>query len=453
LGNDYTRAQCKAETLETFKISHPTASNSYETGGPTAYSYYAVNSTGGTLGQTGSFDKIGTMECPAGTVQNSAQTGCNPDPASVCQAKAGDTTPITFNRNQQVTTGFNVDGCQVVIESGGVNACLPDGLCGGTGKFTGEVATTGAPSTGDPLPDPLPPNPIVVSDSVPTVDGVPQIPPGEVATTEGGYTYGYHMEDGVLVIDTIQNPDKTVTTQSTEAPRPGGGIVETYTVTEATSGGYQKQETVSAQSGGTIVYNSTTVNNPPSSSTSKGETVTYPDGSQSGVCNGPNCPGQQTPGTGTGGDGEGDGNGGNKWGVGGCNSQPVCTGDPVQCAQAVQAWRTMCQIKADNERIFGTPQENAQAKAALEAARVDTPQQMEQAIGTNIVDVSEYANFVTDYFPAPTGCPSDRVLNLMGHTITIKIEPICTFADYLRPVILAFAYFWASLILYRGLTR
>ena len=450
LGNEYTRAQCKAETLETFKIGRPSVVGSYETGGPTNYDYYAVTSTGGTIGQTGTFHKIGTMECPAGTVQNSAGTGCDPDPQAVCQAKAGQTTSVSFQRLGQAgdVPHHDVGGC--LVELTGVSVCLPrvagdfDGVidCYGDGKFTGQPATGGSPgATADPPPSELPPNPIIVSDSIPVVDGVPQIPPGEVTTTEGGITYGWHMEGDVLVVDTIQDNNRTVTRTEETIPRAGGGTITNTEAVVQESGGYERTETYAPKSGGGVVYNVTNNNYPSTEEKGSGQEVEYPDGSKSGTCEGPACP--ENP----------DKPKGNEYANASCDAMPTCRGDPIQCAQAIQAWRTMCQIKKDNERIFGTEEEDQAARQAIESELIESPADLEERLGVTYVDFSDYLDFSETLFPVAAACPADQTVSVMGHTVAVSMGPLCTFADVIRPIVILCAYIMGAIILFRAIAQ
>lgn len=388
--------------------------------------------------------------CPAGTVDSPDGKSCIPDPQAVCQAKAGQTTSVSFQRLGQSgdVPQHDVDGC--LVELTGVAVCLPrvagdfDGVidCYGDGKFTGQPATGGSPgATAEPPPSTIPPNPIIVNDSIPVVDGVPQIPPGEVTTTEGGITYGWHMEGGTLVIDTIQNNSRTVTRTEETIPRSGGGtITNTETVVQE-SGGYERTETYAPKSGGGVVYNVTNNYSTPTEQKGSGQEVEYPDGSKSGTCEGPACP--ENP----------DKPKGNEYANASCDAMPTCRGDPIQCAQAIQAWRTMCQIKKDNERIFGTQEEDQAARQSIESELIESPADLEDRLGVTYVDFSDYLDFSETLFPVAAACPADQTVSVMGHTVAVSMGPLCTFADVIRPIVILCAYILGAIILFRAIAQ
>jgi hypothetical protein len=269
------------------------------------------------------------------------------------------------------------------------------------------------------------------------VTGTPAGSGGEVKTVTGSISV--ETNEGPPSVQTV-NKESTVTTTTTETTpaRPGGGTEKTTDVVVVTSGG--AVYTVTGGTGQASETKPTVGVSSLGTSTQKGtaKETTYPDGSKSGTCEGPSC-------------GEGGEDEVTKYTGAACKSIPTCTGDPIQCAQAVNAWRTQCQIQLDNERIFGTEAEDKAAREALEAERIETPDEMESKLGVTTVDVADYVQFAENLFPVAASCPADQSVSIMGHAFGVSYAPFCQFADVVRPIVILVAYILAAIILFRAI--
>lgn len=127
---------------------------------------------------------------------------------------------------------------------------------------------------------------------------------------------------------------------------------------------------------------------------------------------------------------------------------PTCTHeqDPVQCAIALQSWQTRCDAQLRHEEVFGTEQWRSDHDGDS-LLNEDHPG---NAIIEWEVDISEhFTGFDDSGFLSESSCPvfSGTVL---GFQLDFDMAPICTLAEMIGALILAFAYFWAGRILLNG---
>ncbi len=388
----------------------------------------------------------GTQSCPSGQVPSSDGLRCVADPASVCAGRSGQSVTVTWTKGT-ASDKLVSDGCQVRLT--GISVCVDlssaSPKCGGSGVFTGAVAPAGGVDASAPLP-PAPANPKVTPGSTSTTTtGTTGGPPGVTTTTTktGDLTESYSVNTLTSTATLTTHQAGTTTTVVNNVVVNNGPATEsTTTTTETTGESTTKTDTLSFGAQGTGWGAGTSTGNGDGKSTGSTETTTtYPDGSTTGTCEGPACAtSPNKPSTGEYGSSAS------------CASEPWCKGDPVQCAQAREAWRTMCEIRRQSERIFGTEKENADAKAQLLQEKVDTKEELQDRVGVTEFDLSDYATFDETLFQASSACPSDKPLSIFGTTVVVSYGPFCDLADLVRPLVVLIATFFATTILYRSLS-
>lgn len=457
-GNQVTRGACQAKAAELAPTvrnppQYSLASCMYDADGSSNRDEWmaAGNSNGSSSctiqwGNTiGVWQFVANVQCPAGQVENQTGTGCVPDPVSVCASRAGQSVTVTWTKGT-ASDKLVSDGCQVRMT--GISVCVDlssaSPKCGGSGVFTGAVAPAGGVDASGPLPPP-PANPKVTPGSTSsTTTGTTGGPPGVTTTTTktGDLTESYSVNTLTSTATLTAHQAGTTTTVVNNVVVNNGPATESTTKTTETTGeSTTKTDTLSFGVQGTGWGAGTSTGNGDGKSTGSTETTTtYPDGSTTGTCEGPACAtSPNKPSTGEYGSSAS------------CASEPWCKGDPVQCAQAREAWRTMCEIRRQSERIFGTEKENADAKAQLLQEKVDTKEELQDRVGVTEFDLSDYATFDETLFQASSACPSDKPLSIFGTTVVVSYGPFCDLADLVRPLVVLIATFFATTILYRSL--
>jgi hypothetical protein len=399
-----------------------------------------------------SWSKTGTATCPPGTVENPTQTGCEAptNPCTALQGQSVENIQVEFNRNSPNREAETLvkDGCKVNITSSG-DVCVglganPDTItCFFSGTYTGEQATTGGEPVQQGTPPQNPQNPIVK-------EGATENPAPNQVLEKGDQILEYES-DGLTytVTETIEGDVLTTTTTKTNE---SGQVVQTIRVvekvTEPTVTNVYNVSGGSAAGGGVSVSSGGTTQTGGGITKTTSGTTTYPDGSENSTCEGDECQGD--------GDGDGipDNDGATEYTEANCNTVPWCKGDVIQCAQAREAWRTMCEVRNQAESIFGTEQERAAAQQQLtnEAQSVDTVEEMQEKVGITELNVGDLADFNTQLIPSgSSACPGDINITVWGNSFAISFAPLCALADSVRPLLLLFAYISAAVILYRAL--
>lgn len=453
------RGQCKDELktrIDAYRAPQVDETSSYlvttnNTATNEAWIYYAKTNTGESYSSWGggSWNRTTTSgTCPANQIPSADGRYCVADPAAICQARSGQSAGfIHWKKSQGANAAIEHDGCRVAIED--VNVCLPipaenDWECYSNGTYTGEPAATG----GIPLdskfpPNPLPPNPLVVPSE--TTNPAPG-----VVVESGAATYTYEtLPDGSIGVTNLKDGAVTTTTNTTTGTN-GPATTETVqTVAEqaptvsTTQNIYVSTTNYSGGGGGQFASTPpATTSTGGGTTTSNESTSTYPDGSTSTTCEGPACANspKKPPASGD-------------WRESSCSSSPFCSGDPIQCAQAREAWRTHCAITEEMRRVFGTKEQNDEALQKIQNEAVNTPAQMAEKIGIQQLDLSAYSTFTDSLLPSPVGCPADRQIMVMGYQVAASLQPFCDLADLIRPMIIMAATFMATMILYRAISR
>jgi len=207
-----------------------------------------------------------------------------------------------------------------------------------------------------------------------------------------------------------------------------------------------------------------------------------PPGTQAGTVNGvltcmaggpsspgPNAPGSGTPGVGGSDDGDSDGDGGaalpgsgadSGGSVGGgggggagqgvgetsigveCETEPVCTGDPLLCALQIQEWRSSCEI----QKAIASPLDDQELE---KWKNVGTLNQDSPEIGaaTDRVDTM-LTGFASRLSFSTSGCPSDFTIQVMGRSISVAISSACGLLKIMKMLIFMGAYLFCARLLW-----
>lgn len=399
------------------------------------------------------WEYVSQYTCPTGTVENSTQTGCEA-PTNPCTELQGQELPHiwlavpkgTAKTYQQIER----NGCVVQITAGGNICALTDDVemiaCYFVGEYTGAQPTSASENTASAEETPPPSNP----ENPIVVPGDTETPAPDQVLEKGDQILQY-QSDGLTytITETLEGDKLTTTTTKTNQ---SGQVVQTIRLVETVTAptiinNYTVDATSSGGTGVTVSQGQTSQTGGGSSSTTT-STTSYPDGSENSTCEGDDCAGD--------GDGDGipDNEGGTEYTQANCNTVPWCKGDVIQCAQAREAWRTMCEVRKQAESIFGTEQERTEAQNQLnnEAQAVDTVQEMEDVVGTTEINVGDLADFNTQLIPSGSAaCPGDIIIPVWGTSFSVSFAPLCGLADSVRPLLLLFAYISAAVILYRAL--
>lgn len=107
---------------------------------------------------------------------------------------------------------------------------------------------------------------------------------------------------------------------------------------------------------------------------------------------------------------------------GSCIGQPVCDGDPVQCAVAVATWKTDCKTLDP-----GTPTDD---QAPIPEKKL------------------ENAFSYTDIGGASSSCPAPQNIVVAGRSISIEYTALCQFASGIRSIVILLAWIAAAYIVF-----
>lgn len=121
-----------------------------------------------------------------------------------------------------------------------------------------------------------------------------------------------------------------------------------------------------------------------------------------------------------------------------CDAEPTCSGDPIQCAQLQQQWRTRCPDGPTDAQLL-------EAIGATDAEKG-------VAAGPNDGSVEVGAIGDGSGFIVGGSCPTGGSFSVMGQTISMEDlwEPACQMAVWFAPIVQAMGYFFAALLLIRG---
>lgn len=145
---------------------------------------------------------------------------------------------------------------------------------------------------------------------------------------------------------------------------------------------------------------------------------------------------------GGGGNGDGDGDGEDSSVTGGalCDSPPVCTGDPVQCAILAQEFKIRCDAEDLNDF--------EKHKDKIDNLFNDPKFELKDA------ETVEVESFITGHTRwLSSTCPADEQINLTlngGRTFTLSYQPLCNAADAISPLIVIIATLMATIYIGRS---
>ncbi len=173
----------------------------------------------------------------------------------------------------------------------------------------------------------------------------------------------------------------------------------------------------------------------------------YTSGTAAAAANASSLPqtGTATGGTGTAtgssgfsdGDGEGDEESeGSVTGGASCAALPVCEGNAIQCAIVEQQWRSRC---TDDDGL------QAAVQSGFTEGELD---------GTALVIEGDPVSVGMSSNEGPLSggsCPEELSISVFGQSLDLNIwGPACTGASLFAPIVMAMAYLFAGLLVYRG---
>lgn len=122
---------------------------------------------------------------------------------------------------------------------------------------------------------------------------------------------------------------------------------------------------------------------------------------------------------------------------GDCNQPADCSGDPIQCAIFYESRRARCLAEAPT---------GSEIVAAVNAeVSGDT---VASFLAGDVVDVSDSIQAAPIY---SASCPAPVSVSLLGASVSIPFDLICSLAAMLRPFVLLLGYYLAARILYSSL--
>lgn len=116
----------------------------------------------------------------------------------------------------------------------------------------------------------------------------------------------------------------------------------------------------------------------------------------------------------------------------GCDSPPVCSGDPVQCAQLNQTWKIRCTYDPELSGI---------GDAAVKSGQDGTDKLGGGNGSTPLI-------LTTNKFLGDGTCPADATFSVVGQSFTIPYSKMCPTLDLLGNLIVLFAGYAAMRIIF-----
>lgn len=131
-----------------------------------------------------------------------------------------------------------------------------------------------------------------------------------------------------------------------------------------------------------------------------------------------------------------------KWG-GTCESQFVCDGDAVQCAQAQAGWQAACSLKTDRSNsavIAGQAAIDGSDKAGIESG-----------LGKGQAEAFTLSGLIstTPIFGSTGGCIGDSSVSVGGVSVAVPFSLMCGMLNQIGIALQAFAYLVAAFIVFR----
>lgn len=124
-----------------------------------------------------------------------------------------------------------------------------------------------------------------------------------------------------------------------------------------------------------------------------------------------------------------------------CDTPPTCSGDALQCAILRQIWESSCEAQKIK------PEVTQQAEDTLTQAEGEY-QQKQSEIDAQVSGLS--AGFASSLNVGAGACFPDQSISVMGKTVTIPYSDACEYFQYLRLLLILFAYYRAARVIYEA---
>jgi hypothetical protein len=214
------------------------------------------------------------------------------------------------------------------------------------------------------------------------------------------------MSNGSGGLVCVGNSPKDYTTSSSENNPDGTTTTTTTSGTNVSGGGTTTTTTTVAPNGDTTEY--TTYNAGPRDADGDGNLDDAEDPDEGSVSGG-----------------------------GSCESEPVCEGDPQECAILRQAWETRCAVEDLTEG-------DDPPEGLFDYSGVMGEALLENGLFESVDLANEWD--IPSITGSPGSCPAPVQVSIpyLGRTASIPYDMICTFLDVIRPVFLAVMLFFAG---------
>lgn len=132
-----------------------------------------------------------------------------------------------------------------------------------------------------------------------------------------------------------------------------------------------------------------------------------------------------------------------------CDVPPVCEGDPVQCAQAKETYKSYCELEKLNESLTGDKTELPTSQSIVDAAIGNANSMGEGGLIPSSGDPVGVGSF-DQTNPWGSTCPSDRtVAAFEGHNIEFKLSEYCSIFQLMGTLAVAFTLLAAGLFVFK----
>lgn len=120
-----------------------------------------------------------------------------------------------------------------------------------------------------------------------------------------------------------------------------------------------------------------------------------------------------------------------------CDSAPSCSGDVIQCALVTQQWKTRCEAPFDASDVNNE----------LSAIEASATSDLLTLTSGDTFDVSSELNVNTS---ETASCPPAFVLPILSTSVEVSLGSFCTFADTIRPLVIAMGFLLSGLMFVRS---
>lgn len=143
-----------------------------------------------------------------------------------------------------------------------------------------------------------------------------------------------------------------------------------------------------------------------------------------------------------------------------CDGPPNCTGDAIQCGIAKQAWLIRCDKSSDGELSSNADQcvqtptcegDSWKCSILLSTWRqkcstrdgTDNAAELQEVGDFQVTSLdhgeADFGSLGNDALNVPTvssSCPADVVISIRGTAVNLSYQPVCDFAERIRPIVL-----------------